>query len=353
MVADPLPLTIANLRSISQWADLLLTEGTTTTSGQPRTPLREGWRDLLGLQPPELRVLTTDLAGPNTWLRQRVQRNSAAAVLGMLPEHRPVLMVDADELLDPDSVLAVIAEGIEEPVRLGLVPLYGAVDRVAPAIHCCWREDAPDLRSQPPQRPYVIAAPSLATAGMMQGKSPSVIRFQSRLISRDRTFGVHATMVEPVPQVQWKMANMRHVWDPRVLAEQHLNTVLKAGVHHAGWWIADYRQPEPWLADLAEHMGLRVAGPRMPSEQLRAIRAWSQIRLDPSVPEVLVSAGDAYVATRPHDAQDFFNELDDYLVSRPLQYTGHSKDDPGSGAHDAAHVSDQSGTCDSDTHDCR
>ena len=342
MVADPLPLTLANLRSLSQWADLLLTEGTTTTSGQPRTPLRDGWRDLLGLRPPQLRVLTTDLAGPNTWSRQRVQRNSAAAVVGTLHADRPVLMVDADELLDADAVLSVIDDGIAEPVRLGLVPLYGAVDRVAPAIHCCWRADAPDLRRASLQHSYVFRGPSLSTAGMMLQKNPSLIRFRSPLISPASTFGVHATMVEPVAQVQWKMANMRHVWDARVLAEQHLRTVLNAGVHHAGWWIAQYRKPEPWLSALAADSELRVAGAMSPTEHLRAIRAWSQIRLDPAVPDALVEAGDSYMATRPPDAQDFFHELDDYLVSRPVQFTGHSKEDPGAGTHDCAHVADQS-----------
>lgn len=336
MVADPLPLTLANLRALSQWADILLTEGTTTTSGKPRTPLREAWREMLGLKPPELRVLTTDLAGPNSWLRQRVQRNSAAAVVGMLPADRPVLMVDADELLNPDEVLSVIEEGITEPVRLGLVPLYGAVDRTAPAIHCCWRADQTDLRGGPPKRPYVIAAPSLATAGMMQGRAPSQIRFQSKLISWDRTFGVHATLTDPVAQVQWKLANMRHVWDPRVLAERHLETVLGAGVHHAGWWIADYREPEPWLAELARNAGLRLAGPKLPDDHLRALRAWSQIRVDPRVPQVLVDAGDAYMAQRPSQADDFFPALHEFLVTRPLEYTGHAPGDPGFAAHDTA-----------------
>lgn len=345
MVADPTPLTVANLKALSQWADLLLTEGTTTTSGQPRVPMREGWRDILGLAPPELRVLTTDLAGGNKWVRQRIQRDSAAAVIGMLPPDRPVLLVDSDELLDSEAILHLLAEPPDSPVRLGLVPLYAAVDRTARSIHCCFLREGPDLRRARPARDYVVAAPALARAIDVQSASPTTVRFSSPLYSKERTFGMHATLTESVAQVQWKLANMRHIWDARVLSEQHLQTVLSAGVHHSGWWVADYREPEPWLAALADSSGLRVAGPMLADDHLRALRAWAEIRVDPGIPQVLVDAGDAYMAQRPQDARDFFPALDDYLLTRPVTHSGHAEGDPGFLAHDST------GGCEEDSGD--
>jgi hypothetical protein len=339
MVADPTPLTLANLRRLSTWCDLLLTEGTSTTSGTPREPLRAGWRELLGLQPPELRVMTTDLGGTTSWRRQATQRNSAMAVIFQEPDDRWVLMVDADEFLDPaavaDAITSISAAATDtgsgdgdepvhpDPVRLGLVPLYGAVDRAARQIHCCWKADWPDLRASAPRQPYLFAGASLATAGAMKRQAPTRTRFASRLIGRDRTYGVHVTMAEPADQVAWKLTNMRHVWQPRILEPQHLETMLSAGVHHAGWWVAEEHHPEPWLVDLAAEANLRVAGPPAPDEHLRALRAWAEVRLDPLVPDALVQAGDDYVATRPHDARDFLIGLDEWLLTRPVAHSGH------------------------------
>jgi hypothetical protein len=329
MVADPTPLTLANLAALAKWCDLLLTEGTTTTSGEKREPLRQAWRQLLGLEPPGLRVFTTELAGANTWRRQAIQRNGALPVLFNEPDERPILLLDADEFLDAEAVLALIESGLESPVRLGLVPLYGAVDRVAPRIHCCWKAEWTDLRQAQPKREYIFAGGSLATAGMMRNTSPTAIRFRSPLVGRERTYGMHVTMAEPVDQVAWKLRNMRHIWDPRVYDQQHLATMLTAGVHHAGWWLTNYRKPEPWLLELATQAGLRVAGTPSPPLHLRALRAWAEARLDPSVPAMLVAAGDAYVATRAADADDFLLKLNDWLMSRPIEFTGHAPEDSG------------------------
>ena len=234
-------------------------------------------------------------------------------------------MVDADELLDADAVLQRIAAGPAEPVRLGLVPLYGAVDRVAKTIHCCWREGSARFRAMDrmPKQEYIVAAPSLATAGAMRGRSPSAVRFRSPLAGRDRLYGVHATLTEPVEQVAWKLANMRHQWDPRSYRTEHLATMLRHGVHHAGWWVAGYRKPEAELLDLAESAGLRVAGEPAPTDHLRALRAWAQARLDPRVPDELVEAGDRYAAHRLPDAEDFLLPLDDYLLQRDVEFNGH------------------------------
>lgn len=324
MVADPTPLTLTNLRRLSQWCDLLLTEGTTTIAGDPREPLRSAWRDLLGLQPPALRVITTDLAGEQMWQRERIQRDACIPVLHFEDPARPVLMVDADEFLHPQAVLDLIAAGLESPVRLGLVPLFAGVDRVARSIHCCWHESLADLRD--PQfrrkRPYVVAAPSLATAGQMRGKSPSGIRFRSPLAQRSDNFGVHVSMCGSAEQTSWKLRNMRERWDPRVCDTGHLQTMLDAGVHQAGWWIAEYREPEPWLLDLARDCDLRVCGPMLPEDHLRALRAWAQARTDPAMPDAVVTDIDAYAARRDHGSLDFLLPLDRHLLSEAVEHTG-------------------------------
>ena len=291
MVADATPMVLTNLRQLATWADIVLTEADATTSGEPRGPLREGWRELLGLERPELSIVTTQLAGEDKWQRQRVQRDSVVPLLVRQPPDRAVLMLDADEFLDASAVLDVIAglDDWSEPRRLGLVPLFGAVDRVARSIHCCWREPLAGLR----------------------------------------TFGVHVTMTEASPsRIVRKLVNTRHTWDDRALDERNLNTMLSAGVHHAGWWIADYREPEQWLVELAAENDLRVAGALLPEDHLLALRAWAEARLDPRVPDGVVAAVDVYVATRPIDADDFLLPLSEYLMERAPACIGQPRQDP-------------------------
>jgi hypothetical protein len=324
MVSDPTSITLTNLRRLAGWCDLLLTEGTTTFAGAPRTAVRDGWREHLGLSAPELRIVTTDLGDSSPIRRQLVQRSSAMPVLAAEPDDRWVLLVDADEFIDPDALLTLIDERAEapEPVRIGLVPRYGAVDRCALRIHCCWHPDAPDLRAS--SGPWTMMPGGLlARAGSMRGRLPHHLRYSSPIVDWSRTFGTHVTMCEPGERTARKLANMRHRWDPRVMDARHLDTMLGAGVHHAGWWICVYDEPEPWLMELARSTGLRIAGPPAPDAHLRALRAWAEARLDPLVPDSLVRAGDEYVAARPHDAVDFLAALDRWLLSRPIEHTGH------------------------------
>ncbi len=332
MVADPTPLTVTNLRQISTWADLVLTEASAWTSGEPREPLRSGWHELLGVERPHLSVVTTGLAGEHKWQRQRIQRDSVVPVLIRQPPDRPVLMVDSDEFLDPEAVAEAVDQLPDwtEPQRLGLVPLFGAVDRTARTIHCCWREQMAPLRDPEvaSRRNYSVAAPSLARAEQMVGRSPSRVRFGSKLLQSERTFGFHITMAEADPAATArKLVNSRHIWDPRVLVPEHLATMLTAGVHPAGWWVAGYREPEPWLVELAQRAELRVGGPMPPTPHLVALRAWAEARLDPRVPEVVVDAVDGYVANRSTTAEDFLLPLHEYLLQRDPEYIGQPRDD--------------------------
>jgi len=324
MVGEATPLALANLRRLSQWCDLILTEATLTFQGRPRLPLRAGWRDLLGLSAEQLRIYTVDPPQASGARLQAIQRNGVLPALLRQPLDRPVLLADADELLDPQLVLEWLAGGIRQPGRLGLVPLYAAIDREAPGSHCCWKPEWAELRRAPPRQPFLFPGPVLVSVAMLQEQSPNDLRRTAPFVDHSRSFGVHATLAAPIPEVMRKLRSSRHVWMPRILDPLHLNTMLTAGVHHAGWWIAAERRPEPWLQALAADCGLRLAGPAQARQQLAALRAWAEARLDPALPDALVREIDAYVASRAAEADDFLSGLDDWLCVRPVSHWGHA-----------------------------
>lgn len=297
MVGEPTPLAVANLKRLASWCDLILSEATVTFQGQPRTPLRGGgWKELLDLGPDQLRVYTMDPPPASGAWVQDMQRNGVLPALLRQPLDRPVLLMDADELLDPAAVLALLAEGIGEPCRLGLVPLYGAIDREALSSHCCWKPELAVLRHEPPKRRYLFPGPVLATVAMLRERSPSLLRRRAAYVDRERSFGVHVTLAGPIDEVIRKLRSSRHVWDERILDPVHLKTMLSAGVHHAGWWIAAYRSPEDWVLKLARASNLRSAGQRLTFNELQKLREWAEARLDPELAEDKVRSQDESLA---------------------------------------------------------
>ena len=324
MVGDPTPLALANLQRLAAWCDLLLTEATLTFQGQPRTPLRGGGRDLLGLPQAQLRIYTMDPPkGPGHML-QAMQRNGVLPALLREPSDRPVLLADVDELLDPTSVLNLIAAGFPEPCRLGLVPLYGAIDREALSSHCCWKPECSELRQAPPKRPYLFPGPVLATVARLKDHSASDLRLTAPYVDRTRSFGVHATLAGPIDEVIRKLGSSRHVWMPRILKPMHLNTMLQAGVHHAGWWVAAYRSPETWLVELANTCNLRIAGQQKTTEELRGLRGWAEARLRPDLPEDLVEFFDEYVNSNGDKTTGILCAADEWLCKTPTINNGYA-----------------------------
>ena len=334
MVADADPLTVKQLRRLSQWCDLVLCEATATLAGAPREPLREHWAHELGLDRPQLRVITSDLTGDQIRQREWTQRNSVVPLLVREAPDRPVIIADSDEFLDADAVLALLHEPLPEPVRLGLVPLFGSVDRVARSIHCCRTKGIEKLRDPDyrPKRPYSLGGPAVATAGALVAQAPAAARSRAKLADGG-PYGTHITLCGSAAGVAWKLRNTRHNWDPRVLDEAHLSVMLDSGVHPAGWWVSEYRAPEPWLVDLAVTAGLRVSGVPLPLPHLRALRAWAQERLDPELPDNVVAAGDHYAASRSVDAEDHLVQLDLDQIGQPVPHTGHASDQE---AHDCS-----------------
>lgn len=323
MVGDPTPLALANLRRLATWCDLLLTEATITFQGQARTPLRGGWRDLIGLPPDQLRVFTMDPPQASGAWVQDMQRNGVLPALLRQPPERAVLLMDADELLDATAVLGLIAAGFHAPCRLGLVPLYGAIDREALSSHCCWKPELSQLRQAPPKRPYLFHGPVLATVGMLRERSASELRRTAPFVDRTRSFGVHATLAGPIEEVIRKLRSSRHVWVPRILEPPHLNTMLSAGVHHAGWWVATYRQPEPWLLDLAQTCDLRISGPSLPETHLCGLRGWAEARLNPNIPDELVKIMDLYLSKPLKREDKFLSSLHKSIRKKPVTHWGH------------------------------
>ena len=326
LASGPSPVGLKLVQRLSRWCDVVLLEGTSYFSGVPRKPLRDGWHAVTGIGRPGLRVITTDLGGGSPDDRQRIQRDCALPLLAQEPLDRAILLLDGDESLECAPTLGVLGD-LGGPGRLGLVPVYGAIDRVAPGIHCCAQEQSDFLRdpSRHRARPYLFPGPLAARVRDFRGTRRSLhdMRFQVCRVNGDVPVGHHLTMLETADDLCLKLDGMRHLWLPRVKQPSHLEAMLSAGVHHAGWWIAGYREPEPWLGELARVASLRVAGPMKSMAHLRALRAWAEARLDPSLPGDLVAKLDAYVQARPPDRTDFLNDLDLGQLSRPMRWHGH------------------------------
>ena len=117
MVADPTPLTLTNLRQLSRWCDLLLTEGTETISGQPRRPLPFMQRLLGG----PLKSVVANGA------RKQVAKKAR-------PEHYPApyAIIDLWEKHDGNALAApeIIDRIITSPTARNLVRVYHLQERL-------------------------------------------------------------------------------------------------------------------------------------------------------------------------------------------------------------------------------
>ena len=188
----------------------------------------------------------------------------------------------------------------------------------------CWKPEWAALRQAPPAQPYLFHGPVLATVAQLREQPASRLRYSTPLRNRDRAYGLHATMAESIPRVIAKLNSVRHTWVERIHSPIHLNTMLSAGVHHAGWWVAGYRKPEDWLRELGEECGLRLAGEELPTTYLNTLRAWAEARLDPKLPDKLIESIDSYVANREITQIDFLTPLHSWLCGRPVETWGHA-----------------------------
>jgi len=279
--------------------------------------------------------------GSNQRQHEIMQRNAALPVLHFERKDRTVLFIDSDELLVGESVIFAIGKIKAPSVRLGLVPLYGSVDRVARSIHCCWRDSHAALRDFGVREnsDFVVPGPVITQVGEALDKSPSGLRFRSPLYKHESSFGHHVTMAEDAQTVIRKLDNT-HQWDERVKSVEHLTTMLNAGVHHAGWWVSSYREPEPWLVELAQASGLRVAGAPLPDQHLFRLRAWSQARLDPSLTDEEVRAADLVMGELEPDQESIHDSLHESQLLSPTLEIGQIKNiedsDRGSGGNTAS-----------------
>lgn len=336
MVTEPDPITVHGLRTLAAWCDVVVQEGTRTFAGEAREPLRQDWHDLTGIPAPQLRVVTAHLRAGAKWRTQAVQRNSLIPVLLRESVDRPVLLCDSDELLDPDSAPEALAAAIatrQGPVRLPLVSLWGGVDRVAPAIHCCAHASDPALRDPEvsAQAAGDVPGPVLTQVADLLMRQPDEVRRTSPAAAVP-ALGWHLTMTAQAEQEARKLAATAHQWYEVVRDPRHLDTMLSAGVHPAGWWIASYRSPEPWLSDLAARARRRTCGPVPHPRRLRGLRAWAQARLDPGLDPDLVRAGDQHLSRERSCCADLLRELDVLQLQFPPTWRGTlDADSPGVG----------------------
>ena len=56
---------------------------------------------------------------------------------------------------------------------------------------------------------------------------------------------------------------------------------------------------------------------------LRALRAWTEARLDPKMPDAVVRVLDDYARVRNPQASDFLNDLDGGQLARSMVRYGH------------------------------
>jgi hypothetical protein len=169
----------------------------------------------------------------------------------------------------------------------------------------------------------------VGTAREILERGVASARFTKDRVPDGRTFGVHVTYSEPSDRLAMLIDTGRHQWSPRIHRTQHLDTMLNAGVHHAGWWIATPVEPEEWLVELAKDAGLRRAGAMKELPHLLALRAWAEARLSPLMPEELVRAGDEYASGRAEESIDFLTALSDWLRIRAHEATGYRDQEDG------------------------
>lgn len=296
MVSDASPAALAQIRRSSQWADVIVLEGLATLDGTPREPLRDGWRDVTGLGRDQLRVVTTQLGEGTRRRRERIQRDSLIGALRRESADRLVVLADDDEFIDPMALELVVAES-PLPFRVRMETRYGAIDRVAPAGYCCLHRSPESARRYSPRafEPATVAGPLVARTDQLLGSSPGQMRRKvAKSTSRTRA-ALHVTFTQSSEAVAEKMALGAHRWSPRTMWPRHLDTVLAAGVHHAGWWIASAADVPDWLGELAATSALRRAGPTANPNTLRAIRAWAQDRLEPTTTDAEVRRLDELV----------------------------------------------------------
>lgn len=324
IVGGPTPMAVAQIRRLASWCDVVVTESTLGFDAAPREVIRGQWHEITGIARPHLRVVTTDLPAGGRHGEYRA-RDSVMPLLFREAGDRVVLLLDDDEFLDEVRTLRVL-EGLQDPGRLPLAAHYGAVDRLAPTLHCCIATSPDHLRDPAllPAEPPAVAGPLAMRIAGVEGISIGALRARAPIVGQATApVGNHLTYCESAAALCRKLAGDQHGWQPRTWAPEHLETMLGAGVHHAGWWIARYSEPEPWLRALAGELDLRVAGPMAPEGHLRALRAWAEERLDPRIPDGVVAAIDAYAAERKQDADDFLNDIDQRLLSGPRTHSGY------------------------------
>jgi beta-1,4-mannosyl-glycoprotein beta-1,4-N-acetylglucosaminyltransferase len=283
----------------------VLVEAAETYSGAPKELTFARHRARFAWAEPKLRVIQLQSLGPAPTPRQRAAFQRDAIRLG-LRDAEPddaVLLLDADEIVSPDLLRRLRAQGIDQPRRLRMTRHYEHAGALAPRSPCCPLPALPFQSATPYQRPgswdalddrWFSRSGVVAPFRALRERSAFDVRFGEIAAAPLDDAGRHFSSVEA--RLEEKIRRVFHTeWDGvRERRPVHLRRCRAHGVHHRGWWYAE--QPDGPLPEdvgrLAER--LPAAMPFPPLWRRRLVRTWAWVRLARAWPEGVVAAVDRH-----------------------------------------------------------
>ena len=227
-------------------------------------------------------------------LRAAVQRNALVMALHDASKDDVILILDADEIPSRRILAQLRTQGLAEPHRLAMTRHYQYLNLVAPASTCCIDRSQPFEFAADRLQPHGwepghtwsgrsgIALP-LSYLHAEKGRSPFQWRFGGDIKKVLPNAGRHLTAVDPSAHLVRKMGRVFHTeWaTERGVYPPHLFRCEQHGVHHRGWWYAEFvpgNLPED-LASLATAYPATLRSENLPAMWRRhCVRTWAWVR---------------------------------------------------------------------------
>ncbi|WP_449222092.1 N-acetylglucosaminyltransferase [Tistrella mobilis] len=264
----------------------VLVEGAQTMQGAPK-PL--AWAEARASRPDlaaRIRHISLPRLGPadsSGWDREAFQRNAAVFALQDARPDDLVLILDVDEIPDPELLRRLKRDGLERPMRLGMTRHYEHPLRLGPRSPCCADPALPFATALPRLKPgpwealdpIWFCAPGVVVRVMdilgdpARGLPPRSMQALRRGLHAAPVIpgaGRHFSYVDPAARPAWKFRRFAHadLATNRTTDPRHLERCRSHGMHHKGWWYAEVpKGPVP--ADIGRLM-TRLAEAGAPAE---------------------------------------------------------------------------------------